>query len=84
MPLNHGKWPKRFGNKTNDVFGLLSKTRTDLIDLTGGVDEEEDGRLKGADNRDIPENYLLNDKSIGGQGAAKEIKAQLTTTATIC
>ena len=69
---------KEVRSKTDEVFGLLSKTRTDLIDLTGGVDEEEDGRLNGADNRDIPENYLLNDKSIGGQGAAKEIKAQLT------
>ena len=69
---------KEVRSKTDEVFGLLSKTRTDLIDLTGGVDEEEDGRLNGADNRDIHDNYLLNDKSIGGQGAAKEINAQLT------
>jgi gliding motility-associated protein GldM len=68
---------KEVRSQTDKVFGLLSKTRNDLIDLTGGIDEEEDGRLNGADNRDIPENYLLNDKSIGGQGAAKDIKAQL-------
>ena len=37
---------KEVRKQTNDVFGLLSKTRTDLIDLTGGVDEEEDGRLE--------------------------------------
>ena len=30
---------KEVRSKTDEVFGLLSKTRTDLIDLTGGVDE---------------------------------------------
>ncbi|MDC3353725.1 hypothetical protein OAV84_01435, partial [Schleiferiaceae bacterium] len=69
---------KEVRKQTGIAFSLLEKTRNDLIELTGGIDEEEDGRLNGADNRDIPENYLLNDKSIGGQGAAKEIKAQLT------
>lgn len=68
---------KEVRNQTGIAFGLLDKTRSDLIELTGGINEEEDGRLNGADNRDIPENYLLNDKSIGGQGAAKEIKNQL-------
>lgn len=68
---------KEVRNQTGIAFGLLDKTRSDLIELTGGINEEEDGRLNGADNRDIPENYLLNDKSIGGQGAAKAIKNQL-------
>ena len=62
--------------KSDEIFGLLATTKEEMIKLTGGVDEE--GRYKGADNRDIPENFLLNDKSIGGQGKAKEIKEKLT------
>lgn len=60
---------------SDEVFALLASTKEEMIALTGGIDEE--GRYKGADNRDIPENYLLNDKSIGGQGKAKEIKEKL-------
>jgi gliding motility-associated protein GldM len=62
--------------KSDEIFSLLATTKEEMIKLTGGVDEE--GRYKGADNRDIPENFLLNDKSIGGQGKAKEIKEKLT------
>ena len=61
---------------SDEIFSLLATTKEEMIKLTGGVDEE--GRYKGADNRDIPENFLLNDKSIGGQGKAKEIKEKLT------
>ena len=69
---------KEVRNRTAAAYDLIDKTKNDLITQTGGRDEEEDGRLNGADNRDVAENYLLNDKSIGGQGAAKEIKENLS------
>ncbi len=74
VPVNERA--KQVKSKSDEIFALLASTKEDMIKLTGGLDEE--GRYKGADNRDIPENYLLNDKSIGGQGKAKEIKEKLT------
>ncbi len=73
VPINERA--KQVKSQSDEIFALLATTKDEMIALTGGLDEE--GRYKGADNRDIPENYLLNDKSIGGQGKAKEIKEKL-------
>ena len=63
---------------SNEVEDLLVKTRTELIELTGGIDTANDMRLEGEDNRSVPNNYMMNDESIGGAGAAKKIKSELT------
>ena len=63
---------------SNEVEDLLVKTRSELIELTGGIDTANDMRLEGEDNRSIPNNYMMNDESIGGAGAAKKIKSELT------
>ncbi|MEY2752335.1 MAG: hypothetical protein RLZZ570_281, partial [Bacteroidota bacterium] len=73
IPVNERA--KEVQKQSEEVFALLRLAKEEMVTLTGGVDEE--GRYKGADNRDIAENYLLNDKSIGGQGKAKEIKEKL-------
>ena len=65
-------------SKSNTVESLLVKAREDMIAETGGIDTADDNRLKGEDNRSVSNNYMLNDKSVGGQGAAKEIKEKLT------
>jgi len=64
--------------KSNSVESLLVKAREDMIEETGGIDTLRDNRMKGEDNRSVSNNYMLNDKSVGGQGAAKEIKERLT------
>jgi gliding motility-associated protein GldM len=74
VPINERA--KQVKSQSDEVFALLASTKEEMITLTGGLDKE--GRYKGADNRDVPENYLLNDKSIGGQGKAKEIKETLS------
>jgi gliding motility-associated protein GldM len=61
--------------ESESLFGLLKLTKEEMIAQTGGFDKE--GRYKGSDNRDVGENYLLNDKSVGGQGKAKEIKERI-------
>ena len=61
--------------ESESLFGLLKLTKEEMISQTGGYDKE--GRYKGSDNRDVGENYLLNDKSVGGQGKAKEIKERI-------
>lgn len=63
--------------KSDASFDLIHDTKEHLIEETGGRDLE-DNRLNGADNRDVAENYLVNDKSIGGGGMAKEIKQDLS------
>jgi gliding motility-associated protein GldM len=69
---------KLLKSNSNEVEDLLVKTRTELIELTGGIDTANDMRLEGEDNRSIPNNYMMNDESIGGAGAAKKIKSELT------
>jgi gliding motility-associated protein GldM len=61
--------------ESQSLFALLELTKEEIITQTGGLDK--DGRYKGEDNRDVGENYLLNDKSVGGQGKAKEIKERI-------
>ena len=74
VPVNERA--KQVKAQSDQIFALLASAKEEMITLTGGLDKE--GRYKGADNRDIPENFLLNDKSIGGQAKAKEIKEKLT------
>jgi len=73
IPINERA--KEVQKQSEEVFAVLKLAKEEMVQLTGGLDKE--GRYKGADNRDIAENYLLNDKSIGGQGKAKEIKEKL-------
>ena len=56
----------------------IANIKTFLIDETGGYNTDGSGTLKGGDNRDAGETYLVADKSVGGQGKAKEIKERLT------
>jgi len=62
--------------QSDATFTLIQQTKDHLIEETGGRDEET-GRLVGASNRDVAENYLVNDKQIGGGGKAQEIKDEL-------
>jgi gliding motility-associated protein GldM len=73
IPVNERA--KEVQKQSEEVFAMIKTAKEEMITLTGGIDEE--GRYKGADNRDIAENYLVNDKSIGGKGMAKEIKERL-------
>jgi len=73
IPVNERA--KEVQKQSEEVFAMIKTAKEEMITLTGGIDE--DGRYKGADNRDIAENYLVNDKSIGGKGMAKEIKERL-------
>ena len=61
--------------ESESLFALLKLTKEEMIAQTGGYNK--DGSYKGSDNRDVGENYLLNDKSVGGQGKAKEIKERI-------
>lgn len=63
--------------KADEIFDFIHDIKEHLIEETGGRDEE--GGLKGSDNRDTPQNYLINDPSVGGGGKAKELKNKLET-----
>lgn len=61
--------------QAQDAYTFIEDIKSHLIEETGGRDAE--GGLKGSDNRDVPTNYLLNDKSVGGGGMAKELRSKL-------
>lgn len=60
--------------KSDELFNYVGGIKKDLIDLTGGI---EDGHMKGSDNRDVPQNYILNPKEVGGKDAGKEMKKRI-------
>ena len=63
----------------DDINKEIVAIKTYLIEETGGYNTDGSGTLKGGDNRDVGEVYLVVDKSVGGQGKAKELKERLIT-----
>ncbi len=61
--------------QAQDIVNLIDGVYATLVEETGG--REEDGSLKGADNRDVPANILINGRETGGQDKAREIREAL-------
>ncbi len=61
--------------QAQQAYDLIETVKDSLISKSGGRDE--DGSLKGADNRDVPAGILINGPETGGQAKAKEIREKL-------
>lgn len=59
------------------AWQMIEDAKRHLIVETGDTIEGENGAFKGADNRDVGQNYLVNPESIGGGGMAKKIRTTL-------
>jgi gliding motility-associated protein GldM len=70
--LNKAKAVK---NKTEEIYGYITKVRADLIKMTGGIDEK--GAYVGAKNDNEVMLLMLGDVSKGMPGEAKKMKEML-------
>ena len=64
-PAKAKEWKdKAFAVKaeSDDLYNFIGKLKTDLIEVSGGIDEET-GNPKSLDQREKPANYLLNQKN---------------------
>ena len=74
-PKKAGPWRDKamaVRDESNDLVGFIETLKTELVDLTGGTDEET-GIPIGLDKREDVANYLLN------QGNATTLKEKLNT-----
>ncbi|WP_417612596.1 gliding motility protein GldM [Owenweeksia hongkongensis] len=63
-PEKAGEWNKKaqeVKQQSDDLYNYIAQLKTDLIEVSGGVDEET-GLPKSLDAREKPINYLLNQK----------------------
>ena len=68
--------------ESQNAYTLIQEVKDLLISETGGIKYDENDSTflmyKGQDNVSIPNNILIADKSVGGQGKAKELKEKLS------
>lgn len=75
-PAKAGKWKDQAYEvkaKSDDLSQYIEKLKTDLVEMSGGTEENEEGEMvpRRLDAREGPANYLLN------QGNAEELKKKL-------
>lgn len=65
----------------NEKAKLVKAEAQEVTDYIGGIKaeiiEKSGGLEKGSDNRDVPQNILLNPENVGGKDAAKKIRQRL-------
>lgn len=75
IPVNERA--QRIKSSSDEVVNYIGEIKKHLIDATGGYNDDGSNTLAGGDNRDVGEEYLVVDKSVGGEGKAKEVKEKL-------
>ncbi|MDX5325560.1 MAG: gliding motility protein GldM [Bacteroidota bacterium] len=79
-PTKAGPWKEKAFEvkaKAEDLNSYITKIRTEIEGKAGGRDEET-GKLKRPDNREVAANYMLNPKDVGGEDGAKILKQKLS------